>query len=129
MRDAGLKLFANPDYASNTLTAIAMPEGWSSRIVIDYLVERENVMLQAGQGAYADSVLRIGHMGWVTEDRTSGGRSMRWTRGAGYTGPASRYAPCDLRPVVNTPGKSRILVHCVFSDALVWLVSNPEATR
>lgn len=64
---AGLALFAVPEYASNTLTAIAMPEGWSSRTVIDYLVEHENVMLQAGQGAYADAVLRVGHMGWVTE--------------------------------------------------------------
>jgi aspartate aminotransferase-like enzyme len=67
VRDAGLSLFANPEYASNTLTAIAMPEGWSSRTVIDYLVEHENVMLQAGQGAFAESVLRIGHMGWVRE--------------------------------------------------------------
>jgi aspartate aminotransferase-like enzyme len=68
VRDAGLALFANSDYASNTLTAIAMPDGWSSRSVIDFLVEHENVMLQAGQGPYVESVLRIGHMGWVTED-------------------------------------------------------------
>jgi aspartate aminotransferase-like enzyme len=25
-------------------------------------------MLQAGQGSFNDSVLRIGHMGWVTEE-------------------------------------------------------------
>jgi aspartate aminotransferase-like enzyme len=68
VRDAGLTLFASPDYASNTLTAIAMPEGWSSRTVIDYLVEHDNVMLQAGQGTHTESVVRIGHMGWVTEE-------------------------------------------------------------
>ena len=66
-REAGLALFANLEYASDTLTAVAMPEGWSARTVIDYLVDHDNVMLQAGQGAYAESVLRIGHMGWVTE--------------------------------------------------------------
>ena len=67
VREAGLALFANLEYASDTLTAVAMPEGWSARTVIDYLVDHDNVMLQAGQGAYAESVLRIGHMGWVTE--------------------------------------------------------------
>jgi aspartate aminotransferase-like enzyme len=68
---AGLTLFAAPDCVSDTLTAIAMPDGWSSRTVIDHLVEHENVMLQGGQGAYAESVLRIGHMGWVTEAELS----------------------------------------------------------
>jgi aspartate aminotransferase-like enzyme len=67
VKRSGLDLFANPDFASDTLTAIAMPTGWSSKTIIDYLVEHENVMLQAGQGAHAESVLRVGHMGWVTE--------------------------------------------------------------
>ena len=40
----------------------------SARAIIDAMVANHRVMLQAGQGAMTDQVLRVGHMGWVTED-------------------------------------------------------------
>jgi aspartate aminotransferase-like enzyme len=44
-----------------------VPEGLSARAIIDAMVANHRVMLQAGQGAMTDQVLRVGHMGWVTE--------------------------------------------------------------
>ena len=67
VRDLGLDLLADPAYASDSLTAIRVPDGLSARAIIDAMVADHRVMLQAGQGAMTDQVLRVGHMGWVTE--------------------------------------------------------------
>jgi aspartate aminotransferase-like enzyme len=67
VRELGLELLAEPDFASDSLTAIRVPEGLSARAIIDAMVANHRVMLQAGQGAMTDQVLRVGHMGWVTE--------------------------------------------------------------
>ena len=66
--DLGLELLADRRFASDSLTAIRVPVGLSARVIIDHMVSTHGVMLQAGQGALADQVLRVGHMGWVTED-------------------------------------------------------------
>ena len=63
--EIGLELLANRHYASNTLTAIRVPEGLTAREIIDHLVAEHRVMLQAGQGAMTEGVVRVGHMGWV----------------------------------------------------------------
>ena len=65
--DMGLALLADPSFGSDSLTAIKVPEGLSARTIIDDMVLNRRVMLQAGQGDMADQVLRVGHMGWVTE--------------------------------------------------------------
>lgn len=61
----GLELLADADYASNSLTAIRIPEGFTARPLIDHMITNHRVMLQAGQGALSETVLRVGHMGWV----------------------------------------------------------------
>jgi aspartate aminotransferase-like enzyme len=62
----GLDLLAEPGYASDSLTAIRVPDGLSARTIIDAMVADHQVMLQGGQGSLTDQVLRVGHMGWVT---------------------------------------------------------------
>jgi aspartate aminotransferase-like enzyme len=62
-----LDLLSDPAFASNTVTAIRVPTGLSARTIIDHMVARYRVMLQAGQGPITDQTLRVGHMGWVTE--------------------------------------------------------------
>jgi aspartate aminotransferase-like enzyme len=62
-----LDLLSDPAFASNTVTAIRVPTGLSARTIIDHMVARYRVMLQAGQGPIFDQTLRVGHMGWVTE--------------------------------------------------------------
>jgi aspartate aminotransferase-like enzyme len=66
-RAAGLRLFADPAHASDTVTAVLPPEGFRARDVLAGLRER-GVEAQGGQGAMADSLVRIGHMGWAHED-------------------------------------------------------------
>lgn len=61
----GLPLFADPRYASNTVTAISLPEAVSARSVLVAMRERHEVELQGGQGHLSERMVRIGHMGWV----------------------------------------------------------------
>ena len=65
--ESGLKLFADPAYASDTLTAIAVPDGFKASEIVQQVMAKHNVLLQIGQGAYAEKVIRIGHMGYVNE--------------------------------------------------------------
>ena len=60
----GLPLFADPAHASNTVTAVSMPEGLSSKVVIERLKQDYDIDVAAGQGKSADRIIRIGHMGW-----------------------------------------------------------------
>jgi aspartate aminotransferase-like enzyme len=58
---------ADPAFASDSLTAICVPDELSARSIIDSMMANHRVMLQAGQGEMADRVLRVGHMGWVRQ--------------------------------------------------------------
>jgi len=62
----GLELFADRRYASDTVTAIALPEYISAKSVLVLMRERHAIELQGGQGHLSDRMVRIGHMGWVT---------------------------------------------------------------
>jgi aspartate aminotransferase-like enzyme len=64
----GLRLFADPRYASDTVTAVELPEGVSASQVLAGARESYNVELQGGQGHLTDRMVRIGHMGWVNAD-------------------------------------------------------------
>ncbi|MEJ7839015.1 MAG: hypothetical protein WKF81_09375, partial [Thermomicrobiales bacterium] len=65
LTDLGLSMLADQDHSSDTITAFFPPEGGSSSDFKDKLAARSGVELAVGQGAYADRVLRLGHMGWV----------------------------------------------------------------
>lgn len=67
IREIGLELFADPAYASDTVTAFRPPVGASASEVLERLRRDYAVEAQAGQGALADSLLRLGHMGWAHE--------------------------------------------------------------
>jgi aspartate aminotransferase-like enzyme len=62
----GLELFADRRYASDTVTAVALPEDISAKRVLAAMRERHAIELQGGQGHLTDRMVRIGHMGWVT---------------------------------------------------------------
>jgi aspartate aminotransferase-like enzyme len=66
--DLGLTLFADPAHASNTVTSLATPDGVDSRIIARELEEEYETVVAIGRGATASKVLRIGHLGWVTDD-------------------------------------------------------------
>jgi alanine-glyoxylate transaminase / serine-glyoxylate transaminase / serine-pyruvate transaminase len=52
-----------PAIASNTLTAVVMPDGFDAAQVIDLAFKRYDISLGAGLGELAGKVFRIGHLG------------------------------------------------------------------
>ena len=69
IRDLGLDLLVSDErYASNTVTAVKMPEGIDGRALMGRLRTEKNVVLAGGQGKLSTSIFRIGHLGHVTED-------------------------------------------------------------
>ncbi|MBM2813207.1 MAG: class aminotransferase, partial [Chloroflexi bacterium] len=63
----GLKPFADPKHASNTVTAFWTPEGVDSRVLAKELEEEYDTVVAVGQGAITTTTMRIGHLGWVSE--------------------------------------------------------------
>lgn len=65
--ELGLELFADPAFASNTVTAIALPTEHPARAIVMAVRDGFGIEIGAGQGRMADAMLRIGHMGWCDE--------------------------------------------------------------
>lgn len=63
----GLQLFADPQFASNTVTAVHMPDGieWSA---LGKELRGRGLVLAGGQGKLTGKIFRIGHLGAVTVD-------------------------------------------------------------
>jgi aspartate aminotransferase-like enzyme len=68
IEEIGLELVAEPGYESNTVTAVHLPEGRSAKTVIKQLHDEHGVTVAGGQAHLADSIIRIGHMGWADAD-------------------------------------------------------------
>ena len=68
VKSSGLSLFADEKYASNTVTAIKVPQNLDAVKLLQILREEHNVVLAGGQGSLSGKIFRIGHLGWVTED-------------------------------------------------------------
>lgn len=64
----GLKLFPQDEaYASNTVTAIKVPESVDGKKLVQTLREDFKVVLSGGQQKLEGKIFRIGHLGWVDE--------------------------------------------------------------
>ncbi|MCL0091905.1 alanine--glyoxylate aminotransferase family protein [Dehalococcoidales bacterium] len=68
IKSLGLSLFAEEEYASNTVTAVKSPDGLEVRKMLQILREEHQVVLAGGQQRLSGKIFRIGHLGWVTED-------------------------------------------------------------
>src|SRR6266852_542902 len=66
--DLDVRLFANPGFASPTVTTAYVPDGVEARSLLRALEERHRVVLVGGQGRMEGRIIRIGHMGWVDQD-------------------------------------------------------------
>lgn len=67
IRGAGLQLFAAKGFESNSVTAFHPPAGVSAKLMLEEMRQRHGVEAQSGQAHLVDSLVRIGHMGWVHE--------------------------------------------------------------
>ncbi len=63
----GLSLLADERIASNTVTAVKVPDGVDGRKLIALVQEQSDVVIAGGQGAQEGKIFRIGHLGHVTE--------------------------------------------------------------
>jgi aspartate aminotransferase-like enzyme len=59
----GLELFPDPQYASDTVTAIKNPPGLGDNELRKVLLDTYHVLVQGGQGSAKGKIFRIGHMG------------------------------------------------------------------
>ena len=67
----GFELFADPRFASRTVTAAKLPEGhdWKA---FNGAIKGHGVILAGGQGKLAGKIFRLGHLGSVTVDEILG---------------------------------------------------------
>ncbi len=63
----GFTLFADENYASNTVTAVNVPDNVDGPKMNKILREKFNVVLAGGQSTLAGKIFRIGHLGWVND--------------------------------------------------------------
>ena len=69
IRDLGLELLVEDDrLASNTVTAVKMPERIDGSKLMSLTRTDENVVLAGGQGKLSGKIFRIGHLGYVTPE-------------------------------------------------------------
>jgi aspartate aminotransferase-like enzyme len=89
-RSLGLELFADPAHASDTVTAIRVPEGVDGKALTKALREREQVIIAGGQDRLEGQIIRIGHLGWVHEPDIAAAMDAlgRQLRELGYRAPA-----------------------------------------
>ena len=67
VKQLGLQLFAEEGCASNTVTAITMPEGIDGRDLSREVQNDHEVVLAGGQASLEGKIVRIGHLGYVSE--------------------------------------------------------------
>src|SRR6266568_1808790 len=63
VRAIGLHLLTDPAHASNTATAVRVPDGIDAKVLLNTLRERDQVVLAGGQEHLFGKIIRIGHMG------------------------------------------------------------------
>ena len=63
-----LSLFAEESIASNTVTAVSIPDGVDGSKLIGMMREEHDVVLAGGQASLGGKIFRIGHMGYTTSE-------------------------------------------------------------
>lgn len=67
IKSLGLSLFPDDGCASNTITAVKVPEGLDSKKLLKILREEYSTVLAGGQQRLDGKIFRIGHLGYVNE--------------------------------------------------------------
>jgi aspartate aminotransferase-like enzyme len=67
LADLGLRLLVDERFASPTVSTAWLPDGVDGKALLRAVRERHNVDIPGGQGKLEGKILRIGHLGWVTE--------------------------------------------------------------
>jgi aspartate aminotransferase-like enzyme len=67
IKSLGLQLFADEAFASNTVTAVSVPEGVDGKELTRSLREKYDTVVGGGQKSLAGRIFRLGHLGWVND--------------------------------------------------------------
>ena len=67
VKSLGLPLFAEEEYASNTVTSVSASNGLDTKKLLKILREEHELILGGGQQRLDGQIFRIGHLGWVRE--------------------------------------------------------------
>jgi len=67
VKSLGLELFADQRFASDTVTAIKVPEGVEFKALGKLCREEYDLIIAGGQAKLAGKIFRIGHLGFVSE--------------------------------------------------------------
>ncbi len=68
VKSLGLALFADENYASNTVTVVKAPANIDVTKLLNIMRDDYRVVLGAGYQRLAESIFRIGHLGWINID-------------------------------------------------------------
>jgi aspartate aminotransferase-like enzyme len=68
VKELGMTLFAEESHASNTVTAVNVPEGVDGAKLNKIMREEYDIVLGGGQSTMKGKIFRIGHLGWVNEN-------------------------------------------------------------
>ena len=68
VKSLGLSLFPDEGVASNTVTAVRVPDGVDAGRLLGLMREEHEVVLAGGQGSLSGKIFRIGHMGMCTPE-------------------------------------------------------------
>ena len=68
VKNLGLELLADERFASNTVTAVKMPEGVEVKALRKLVEDEYDTVLAGGQGKFQGKIFRIGHLGAVNDE-------------------------------------------------------------
>lgn len=63
----GLELLADHAHASNTVTALKVPDGIDAKALLKKLREQDHVVIASGQDHLAGKIVRVGHLGFFSQ--------------------------------------------------------------
>jgi aspartate aminotransferase-like enzyme len=73
IREIGLEIFpTNEEIASDTCTAVTVPDGIDGESLVTRMREEHNVIIAGGQAGLAGKIFRIGHMGVTPQSDIDG---------------------------------------------------------
>jgi aspartate aminotransferase-like enzyme len=67
VKSLGLKLFAEERFASDTVTAVKVPEGVDGKALQRLCEDEYELIIAGGQAKLAGKIFRIGHLGFVSQ--------------------------------------------------------------
>lgn len=71
LKSLGLSLFAEPRYASNTVTSVAASNGLDPKLFTKIMREEQDIVLAGGQQTMDGKIFRVGHLGYVRDEDVS----------------------------------------------------------